>query len=89
MAAQLVLVEKSETKFGQRTLEHMRAALVVMDTATYTSQALQIAQAETVLQAAGLDIPDGYFDTARAASVWGTAGDYTCFDGKNFAEAIA
>lgn len=64
MAAAIWIVRKSTTNKAE-TIDGIETVIINND--SLDNEATTIAGAEAALQAAGYDIPDGYFDTAALA----------------------
>lgn len=87
MAVVGYLVSRSD-RGGDQKIDSIQAMIVAIDDTVDTSSALIKARGVTVANAAGHDLPDGYFDTATALSTFDAAGDNAIF-GAKLSQAIA
>jgi hypothetical protein len=75
---------------GDFVIDGVAAVVLAIDDAVDTTDALVRARARTVLNAAGFQLPAGYFTSNTAiAAVYDAAGDVTVFNGRNVYEEIA
>lgn len=90
MAIVAHLVERTASAGDNDKRDKIVAAIIAVDDAVDTSDALVRARGVTLLRAAGHDLPDGYFDANRAvAATFDAAGDLAVFSGLKLAETIA
>lgn len=90
MAIVAHLVEKTVGDGENDLRDNIQGTIVAIDDAVDTTDALIQARAVTVLNAAGFDLPDGYFDTNRSvAGTFDAAGDFAVFSGPKVAETVA
>lgn len=64
---------------GYPTINGVTAMLLAIDDLVDTTVALIRARGVTVLNAAGQAFPAGYFDSSRAVTTYGTAGEYSAY----------
>ena len=89
MAIVAHLVERADAP-GKTFINGIRAVIVAIDDATYTTDALIRGQAAALCQGEGQDLPDDYFDANRGiAATWNADEDVTIFTGSTVAETIA
>ena len=89
MAIVAHLVERT-TSPGKTFINNIRAVILAVDDATYTSAALIRNRASALCRAAGQDVPDGYFDANRGlAATWNADADITVISGTVVHETIA
>jgi len=88
MAVVVHIVERVIT--GDNNLRNgVNGVILAIDNAVDTTDALIQARARTVLVAQGMDLPVGYFNTNRLASVLDAAGDHVCFAGPKVLDVVA
>jgi hypothetical protein len=88
MAVVAHVVERT-MKPGMGTVDGIVAMVLAIDNAVDTDAAAIKARAVTVANAAGIPLPDDYFDTNRLVSTYDAAGDVTMFSGQIAYHAIA
>lgn len=88
MAIVAHLVERAQSEGDNDIRNGITAVLLAINDAVDTTAALIQARAVTVCVANGIDLPVGYFDTNRLATVWDAADDISVFTEKPF-ELIA
>jgi len=89
MAIVAHLVERTFSDGDNDLRDSIRATIVAIDDAVDTTAALIQARAVTVLNAAGFDLPVGYFNTNRSVvATFDAAGDNAVFEDK-LSETVA
>jgi len=90
MAVVAHLVERTASAGDNDIRNGISSVIVAIDDAVDTTDALIQARAVTVLTAAGLDIPEGYFNTNRSvAGTFDAAGDVFLCAGPKMYESVA
>lgn len=90
MAIVAHLVEKTKADGQNDVRDGIRAVIVAINDGVDTTNALIQARAVTVCQAAGLNIPSGYFDTNRSVeATFDAASDNAIFKAEKLAETVA
>lgn len=90
MAIVAHLVERTPSAGDNGVRNGIMAAIVAIDDTVDTTGAAIQARAVTVLNAAGIALPAGYFDTNRSvAGTFDAAGDHAVFGGDKLNEAVA
>lgn len=90
MAIVAHLVERTQGDGDNNVRNGIHSVIVAIDDTVDTTAALIQARAVTVCQAAGLDIPSGYFDANRSvAGTFDAADDVAIFGPTKLYEAIA
>lgn len=90
MAVVAHLVERTESEGDNNIRDGIAACIVAIDNAVDTTDALVKARAVTVLNAAGFNLPTGYFTANRSvAGTFDAAGDVVVWKSNKLHEAVA